>query len=316
MNRSGFTLIELAVVLLILAILTQLAVRELSQVRDGRLAVLADKQLADLSAAVYDKRPGEEATGFLADTGRLPRALPADPDDASSPLSLRELWERPADLPAFDLRPATSTNLAAGGAASLADPDVIVPCGWRGPYLKLALRHERLLDPWGNRMETPDDAGWGASGDSDARHFRLLDSATNGIVSSDAPIAFVRHFGADGRPDDKLGGDHRAKTEARDGNRPDGAPVPLAPDGGASAKLAVTVQWQSEAAATSVEIRCFHADGGLVRVLSKTGVPGTPILFEGVPPGNCFLRAYCAGAKGPVLRVEVPPRGRSVDLSL
>lgn len=314
MNRSGFTLIELAVVLLILAILTQLAVRELSQVRDGRLAVLADQQLADLSAAVYDKRPGESPTGFLADTGRLPRALPADPDDASSPLSLRELWERPADLPAFDLRPASTDNLATDVAASLADSDVIVPCGWRGPYLKLALRHERLLDPWGNRMETPDDAGWGASGDADARHFRLLDASTNGISAVGAPVAFVRHFGADGRPDDKLADDSRAKAEARDGNRPDGSPAPLVPDGGALAKLAVTVQWQSEDTATSVEVRCFHADGGRIRVLSKSGVPGTPILFESVPPGTCFLRAYCAGAKGPILRVEVPPRGKSVDL--
>lgn len=311
MKRSGFTLIELAVVLLILAILTQLAVRELSQVRDGRLAVLADKQLADVAAAVYDKRPGEEPTGFLADTGRLPRALPAN--DESSALSLRELWEKPADMEVFDLRPASSDNLAEGVAASLADNGVIVPCGWRGPYLKLALRHERLLDPWGNRMETPDDAGWGGSGDSDARHFRLLDLNTNGIKAAHSQIAFIRHFGADGRPDDKIG-DNRPKSEARDGNRPDGNPFPLAPDGGAAAKLAVTVQWQGEFTATSVEVRCFHADGGKIRVLSKSGTPGTPILFEDVPLGTCFLRAYCAGAKGPVLRVEVPPRGKSVDL--
>ena len=72
-SKRAFTLVELVTVLAVIAIVTHLAVRELSHVRDAKLVQAADKQLETIRSSVYDRATCEEATGFLADMGRLPR---------------------------------------------------------------------------------------------------------------------------------------------------------------------------------------------------------------------------------------------------
>ena len=149
-DRNAFTLVEMVTVLAVIAILTHLAVRGLSRVRDGKLAKAADRQLETIRASIYDCRPGEEAVGFLADMGRLPRLANGS--------TLGELWEKPTGALPYAVRPATVENLVAGLDA-ISDGSVYVPTGWRGPYLRLPLGKTRLFDPWGNPMELEDDAG-------------------------------------------------------------------------------------------------------------------------------------------------------------
>ena len=161
--KGAFTFVELVVVLAIIAVMTHLAVREVSHVRDGRLAAAADSQLETVRDC---------AAGFLADTGRLPRAADG---------TLSELWSRPAGVLPYAVREAVSTNLCGGTPAR---PGVYVPTGWRGPYLRLPIGRSRLMDPWGNAVEAEDSAGLS----------RL--AVSNGFVVA------VSHFGPRGQAAD------------------------------------------------------------------------------------------------------------------
>lgn len=174
--KRGFTLVEMTVVLIILAALTHLAVRQLSQVRDARLETVANRQLEEIRAAVYARAAGE-STGFLADMGRLPRITNA------TNATLEELWICPAGARDFALRPAVSNNFSAATAdiSALEDADVYVPTGWRGPYLHIPFGRDELLDPWGNPMVEKDAAGLA----------RL--TVTNEIITA------VSHYGATGQ---------------------------------------------------------------------------------------------------------------------
>ena len=150
MKKHGFTLVELVVVLAVIAVLTHLAVRELSHLRDGKLSKAADKQLEEIRASVHSRTSGEEATGFLADMGRLPRLM--------NDMTLGELWTMPTNALPYAVRQATAENLVPE-LASLANDAVYVPTGWRGPYLRLPFGKTRLHDPWGNPVEVEDEAG-------------------------------------------------------------------------------------------------------------------------------------------------------------
>ena len=147
--KRAFTLIELVVVLAVIAVLTHLAVRELSHLRDAKLTKAADAQLETIRASVYARNVGEEASGFLADMGRLPRLVDG--------MTLSELWEMPTNALPYAVRPATEENLVPGLSA-LANASVYVPTGWRGPYLRLPFGKSRLFDPWGNPVEREDAA--------------------------------------------------------------------------------------------------------------------------------------------------------------
>ena len=122
--KRGFTLIELVVALGVIAIVTHLAVRELTKFGEAKLTKAADAQLEEVRSA---------AVAFLADTGRLVRA-----EDGT----LSELWQMPTNLTAYAAR-----SVKAG------DKTVYVPSGWRGPYLKLPLGKSSLRDAWGNALE-------------------------------------------------------------------------------------------------------------------------------------------------------------------
>ena len=136
--RRGFTLVELVVVLCVLALLTHLAVREFSQVRDRKLEKAADAQLETIRDA---------AIAFLADMGR-PVAVTNG--------TLAELWARPSRVPEYRVVPAVEENLVNGAPRELVNTNVQVATGWRGPYLRLPIGRDRLLDPWGNPIELED----------------------------------------------------------------------------------------------------------------------------------------------------------------
>ena len=174
--KRGFTLIEMSVVLLVIALVTHLAFRQLGAVRDAKLVAAADRQLSEIRDAVYSVDRDGEPTGFLADMGRLVAATNG---------TLSELWRLPAGARQYAVRPALRENYVAGVADELENGDVRVATGWRGPYLRLPVGRSRLTDPWGNPLESPDTAGFD----------RL--AVTNGVATA------VSHFGPTALPHDE-----------------------------------------------------------------------------------------------------------------
>lgn len=302
----GFTLIELVVVLMVLALVTHLAVRELGKVQRARLGQAANAQLETVRDAVWRTAPGEEPTGFLVDLGRLPRAARATNELGRVVGTLAELWERPADVAPFAFRPAVESNLVAAVAekAALVDATVVVPCGWRGPYVRLPFGRDRLLDAWGNPLETPDDAGYA----------RLL-GVDGQAAEVGTPVARVRHFGADGRPDDAV---EPPDAAARD------VSVDLVPEGRLANPLVVNASFVSGANPSTVDgtarcrwyMPCGGAITGGVATATLAGVAQTSFAFEGLPPGMCTLAVDVGGARRALERVVVPPGGRIVDVKV
>ncbi len=189
-NR-GFTFLEMVVVLMILAIVTHLAVRELGHVKKDALRSAATAQLVSIGEAVLGSGDDRDAlgartrAGFLADMGRLPKLV-----STNGVLTLDELWVRPAGVEAYAVRAAVSSNFVSGVSSGDADEDVYVPCGWKGPYVKLdKASNGRLRDAWGNLMELPDETG-GCT--------RLLTVTNATTFTEGETISGIRHLGADG----------------------------------------------------------------------------------------------------------------------
>jgi prepilin-type N-terminal cleavage/methylation domain-containing protein len=170
--RSGLTLVELLVVLVILALLTGVAVTSLDFAIDQGRFDVSQRGLQHIQFAVLGRtaQPEVEASCFLADTGRLPLAVGSDPQT-----QLAELWSNPRSLPAFGL------------STSASDPAVKLLVGWRGPYLQLPPQPvgspHRLLDGWGNP-------------------YKLLQADGVTPVSMDQPVIHVRSGGGPVAPYD------------------------------------------------------------------------------------------------------------------
>ena len=285
MNRNGFTLIELTLVLFVLALSAHLAVRELSRQRAHRLRAAADRQLSEIALAVCDT----DTAGFLSDMGRLPAALPVDPDDDTSPLSLRELWSLPDGTADHRARPATAANLADGAPEDLADPDLLIPCGWGGPYLRLPPAATRLLDPWGNPIETPDAAGLP----------RLLDADLASVATNGQPVAAIRHYGSDGLDDAERA---PATPEQADATLAFAAP---------EARLLLTFEPD-----TLEKIHWYAPFGDKITGGICVPEPGaSQLLIESLTPGIRFLKIYPADDLPRVLQVTLRP-GRDTALEL
>ena len=142
-STNGFTLLELVVVLAILVIVTSIATREIGQVQDQQRYQATQRGLRELEDAIFgsptDRAPDGSllAGGFVSDMGRTPHVV------GSTELELQELWVDPGI--AFDVRPATLAN-----GVTNEDPQVLVPCGWRGPYVRLSSGATNLCDGYGN----------------------------------------------------------------------------------------------------------------------------------------------------------------------
>ncbi len=196
-RSAAFTLLELLVVMAILAIVTALAVRSLDGVQDQRRHEAAQRGLEEIEFAVLgspDDRAADGSrtiSGFVADMGRLPRTnLPA----GATFVELRELWENPGF--AFDVRAAIVAN-----GVPLADEDtqVLVPGGWRGPYLRLPLGNAGLLDAYGNAVTSPTDSS--PANPDTTGYARLRDAVDAPITAVAQDVRIVRILGANGRRD-------------------------------------------------------------------------------------------------------------------
>ena len=127
--RGAFTLLEMAIVLAILALVTHIAVVRLLD--DTYKPGLARRQLDDIHDAICGREGALDPagqptwTGFVADMGRLPT-------------SLDELWLCP-----------DGERCGSHSPDGASDTTIQLFCGWNGPYVR-PTRDGRLLDPWGN----------------------------------------------------------------------------------------------------------------------------------------------------------------------
>lgn len=129
MRRSGFTLIEMLVVLAILGAVTTVALRSVSTVQDRVRYEKTQRAFAEAERALLGDGAGDP--GFAGDMGRLP--LPPDP-------SLPEAYYELTDLLA---NPSLALNEVAVAAE---DDQVTLASGWRGPYLQVPAGAQRILD--------------------------------------------------------------------------------------------------------------------------------------------------------------------------
>ena len=186
----------------------------------------------------------------------------------------------------------------------LADARILVGCGWRGPYVRLPPGAARLVDPWGNRMENRDDAGYD----------RLFDAAGQ-PVSAGGSVWRVRHLGADGRQD--------ADVAPADVARRD-ADVAFLPAGGTTNLLAVTATLVGadgpKSVSGDVRVRwyapCGSAITGAVASVSLDGAAVASCVFAGVPPGVATLAVLVGDRLCAREQVVVPPGGRDVSMKV
>lgn len=308
-TRHGFTLIELAVVLGIIVILTHLAVRETGRWRAAQLRELSNRGLLEIKDAVLGpdfERDSEGArirTGFLADMGRLPLAT----TNQYGRLSLAELWTPPSATDAYAAREAVATNLLPECDAADADADVVVPGGWRGPYLRLPLGKTRLLDAWGNAYEVPDEANYSA---------RLCGAEGLPVTRPGEPVVSVRHLGADAAPDEL-----RTPGSQEDQDLTVNFFAAPGPDALTNATLTVTLNVYDAdgnpavAGAYTGTARVYSPCGGQIAVSKQTFAvsAGTGhASVSGLTPGPRVLRVACNGHKGLPRLLVVQPGANSV----
>lgn len=155
--RSGLTLLELIVVLVILTTLGTVMLTQTAGLTGQARYDQTVRTLEQLQDAVIGRQPyaGEDPTsvppGFVADIGRLPQA--------GSALNLAELWDREATSSpptAFALQ--TLTGL---------DDDLQLACGWRGPYIRLAVGADELRNGWGQDFSLSHSDGTAVNAASD-----------------------------------------------------------------------------------------------------------------------------------------------------
>jgi type II secretory pathway pseudopilin PulG len=181
-HRSGLTLVELLVVLMILMLLTAVAVQSTSGIVDQARYDQTQRTLQNIQNAVVGPVGQREPdgtpliTGFVADTGRLPIATP---DPTTGALTLSELWSNPNGIAPFTLQQALAP-----------DTDVNLLCGWRGPYLQLPLGATQLTDGWGNPLSNPQSATTQLP-----QSLLLYDGQT--AAASGQPLYWIVSYGSD-----------------------------------------------------------------------------------------------------------------------
>lgn len=193
--QVGLTLVELVVVLAILVLAAGTALTATGSLADQSRYENTQNGLDSLERALLGRfdsasNGGADAISFVADVGRLPRVTNTDP---ALGVGLAEVWIHPAGVAQFEILPAR------------ADPDVVLPVGWRGPYVRLGFGTAKLVDGWGRPYVLFGLDGVPAMAGSDVGVIRTLgaDGAPGGSgfdadteVALMSPTQSARHLGA------------------------------------------------------------------------------------------------------------------------
>ena len=231
--KPAFTLIELVVVLALIAIVTHLASRELVRFGDRRLGEAADRRFQDIRAA---------CTAFYGDTGRLVHA-----EDGT----LAELWTMPTNVMKYAI-----------GAVDFHGTNILVACGWKGPYFRLPFGRHTLTDAWGNAIE-----------------YHADDAARRLVVSNGVAIA-AAHLG----PSALL-------AERRE--------FSLLPENGVSAELVVNLANEASVDGT-VHVGVLGPKAGVPAVLADAAVAlagDAQTVLSGLTPGPRTLVVLGSGVR-------------------
>lgn len=275
-TRTAFTLIEMSVVLLIIALVTHLALRQLAASTEHKRVSAANRQLEDIATRVFSYDRDGVPTGFLADMGRLPAVTNG---------TLAELWQRPSEAKPYAVRKAIAENfvpLPETDLRRLTNEQICVATGWRGPYLRLPLGKKRLTDPWGNPMENPDTAG-----------YARLD-VTNGCVIA------VSHFGP--------------TALSRDPQRQRLSILPTGSAANGTSRVVVRLVSQSGEELGDVEYAWYGPRDGLI-VGGVTNRPyGATAEFTNLTPGLRILRAKWGTNKSVTRQLHVKPGDNLFEL--
>ncbi len=189
-GSRAMTLLELVVVIAIMAVLTTVAVRSLNGMAQQSRFESTQRTLGEIREAILgapnDHQPNGNLviSGFVADIGRPPLAKITTNLDGTF-LTLDELLFPPNGGLPFDVRPAAGTNLS---SLDEADAGVLIPCGWRGPYLRLAVGANEISDGWGMPIANAVPAG---------TNFNCLAQSDASPVSNAGDEAGTRSPGAD-----------------------------------------------------------------------------------------------------------------------
>jgi len=157
-RQTGFSLVELTVVLLIITLLTSVAVRETSELAFQTRYEQTKERLEMIRQAILGNPKlianGQQAvSGFVADMGRLPR-------------NIRELIQRWGDcnIDKGDRSQAECAALSgtwtdsawSSDAVADIDPETGLRYGWNGPYLSISgnpADSDALTDGWGTTSD-------------------------------------------------------------------------------------------------------------------------------------------------------------------
>lgn len=186
-HARGLALVELVVVLLILVLIAGTAITATQDIVEGTFYDTTHTTLENIEEAIlgpYAPPTAHDDTllsGFVADVGRLPRMISADPE-----IALAELWVLPVGVAPFAIQSPPG------------DCELHIPGGWRGPYLHMGFGVTRLLDGWGHPFHVFGLDGEPAElGDEPCRIASLGADATDGVTDADPDIAIMRSNGAD-----------------------------------------------------------------------------------------------------------------------
>lgn len=274
--KRGFTLLEMAVVLAVLALVAHLAVASMDGALKEKRLRLESKQMEEIQKAVER---------FRRDMGRLPRGRL----NRAGRVTISELWQCPDGVSERKILAAVPQNLAVEESerASLANPAIYVATGWNGPYLKLPAGRQHLADAWGNRMENDDDAGF-------PRLFTRLGTP----CGEGDEIAIIRHYGADGRP----GGDI-----------PESADGCLAFTNAEGRIVLTFAAKDGDLASGDVVVRSYSPmDGAITGQVHRTSTPAQGLELESIPAGECVLSISTTTKTLAPVRVETPPKGGTI----
>ncbi len=156
-SLHAFTLLELLVVIAILAMTATVAFRATSNLADQARLEKTQQTVEQVRQAIIGKSGGIQSdgtplvSGFVADIGRLPLPVLATigTNDYST---LNELTAQSPYAYPYGLYQAVSPNITNDANV---DATVFVPCGWRGPYIKLASGLPSIYDGWGKVIANP-----------------------------------------------------------------------------------------------------------------------------------------------------------------